>query len=350
MDPLSHAVLGASLAQAALDYRRLIAAVLVAAAAAVAPDLDALVRSSNDPLLYLEYHRSFTHALCFVPFGALLCAAVCWPFVRLRLTPLHTYVLSVLGYTSHLLLDACTTYGTQLLWPFSTRRIAWNMIAFIDPLFAVPLIALTVAAYLRRRPRYARFAVIWVLVYLTLGAVQNERAAAVSAALAASRSHVPVRVFVTPALLSMLLWKTVYEYDGRYYVDAVRAGFAAVPVPGESISRLDAVRDFPWLSMSSQQALDVQRFRRIADDWVAVDANAPDRVIDLRYSLVPNEIAGFWAIVLDPDAAPEDHVKYVSTLEGAPQRVIRLLGMLFATQDEPRNKAAAPAGKARGAG
>ena len=35
---------------------------LAAAVAAMAPDLDALIQSSADPLLYLEYHRQFTHA------------------------------------------------------------------------------------------------------------------------------------------------------------------------------------------------------------------------------------------------------------------------------------------------
>jgi inner membrane protein len=329
MDPLSHAVVGASLAESARDYGRVRAAAFVSAVAAVAPDLDVLVRSSSDPLLYLEYHRTFTHALCFVPLGALLCAALTWPFVRRQLTRWHAYLLSVLGYTSHLLLDACTTYGTQLLWPFSGTRIAWNAIAFIDLLFLGPLLALAAAAYFRRRSSYARFALVWAAAYLAFGAFQNQRAAAAAAALAASRSHVPARLFVTPALFSLLLWKTVYEYDGRYYVDAVRAGRVAAPIPGESIPRLDIARDFPLLPPTSQQALDVERFRRVSDGWLAVDPQFPDRVIDLRYSLVPNEIAGFWAIALDPSAALEEHVDYVSTREAAPQQAMRLLDMLF---------------------
>ena len=34
----------------------------------------------------------------------------------------------------------------------------------------------------------------------------------------------------------------------------------------------------------------------------------PLRVIDMRYSLVPNEARGMWSIWLDPDAGAEDHV------------------------------------------
>ena len=37
----------------------------------LAPDLDVLISSSEDPLLFLEYHRQFTHSLIFIPFGSL---------------------------------------------------------------------------------------------------------------------------------------------------------------------------------------------------------------------------------------------------------------------------------------
>jgi inner membrane protein len=138
-----------------------------------------------------------------------------------------------------------------------------------------------------------------------------------------------VTLVVTPALFSLLLWKSVYEYEGNFYVDAVRAGLAMTPLPGETIAKLDAPRDFPWLEPSSQQARDVARFTRVANGFVAVDKAAADRVIDLRYSLVPNEIAGFWAIVLDPSAGPVEHVDYITTREQAPEQARRLLAMLF---------------------
>ena len=101
------------------------------------------------------------------------------------------------------------------------------------------------------------------------------------------------------------------------------------PLPGESIAKLDPARDFPWLEPSSQQARDVARFARVANGFVAADQAAAERVIDLRYSLVPDEIAGFWAIVLDPNATPSGTVDYITTREQAPQQARRLLAMLF---------------------
>src|SRR5690606_7954335 len=136
--------------------------------------------------------------------------------------------------------------------------------------------------------------------------LQADRAATEAVALAASRGHAPQSMAVIPALFSSLvLWKIVYEHDGRYYVDAVRTGITPANYPGVSTAKLDVARHFPWLDAATQQAVDVERFRRVSGDLLAVDDTVPNRVVDLRYSLVPNEIAGFWAIVLDPRAPPD---------------------------------------------
>ena len=77
MDVLSQAVLGASLSQSfAKDKSKQLIALVIGALAGMAPDLDVLIYSSDDPLLFLEFHRQFTHSLLFIPFGALLCALV----------------------------------------------------------------------------------------------------------------------------------------------------------------------------------------------------------------------------------------------------------------------------------
>jgi inner membrane protein len=329
MDPVSHAALGASCGQSIARGGAVVTAGLAAAGAAMAPDLDALIQSSADPLLFLEYHRQFTHALVFVPLGALLCAAVLHRFTRAHLTFTQTYGACVLGYLSHPLLDACTTYGTQLLWPFADTRVAWNVIAVFDPMFTLPVVVLVVLAALKRRTSFARIAAGWAVGYIALGGVQHLRAADAARGLAASRGHEAARLFVTPALGSLLLWKTIYEHDGRYYVDAARTGLRTTAIAGESTEKLELPRHFPWLVPGTQQAIDVQRFRDVAADYLSIDDDAPNRIVELRYSLVPNEIEGFWALVLDSSATPTDHAELVTTRENAPEQALRLLGMLF---------------------
>jgi inner membrane protein len=328
MDPVSHAVIGAAAAQSALTSR-LRAVAVAAAVGSLAPDLDVLIRSSGDPVLTLEYHRQFTHALAFVPIGALACAALVFYAVRAELTFAQTYLAALIGYLSHPFLDAFTTYGTELFWPFADRRVAWSTIAVADFAFTAPLVLLVALAISKRRALFARIAAGWAVGYLAFAALQADRAASEAAALAASRGHVPQRTMVIPALFSSLvLWKVVYEYDGRYHVDAVRTGLATESYPGVSTAKLDLARHFPWLDAGSQQAVDVERFRRVSGDLLAVDDAVPNRIVDLRYSLVPNEIAGFWAIVLDPSAPPDAHVGFVATRENAPRDALRLIDMV----------------------
>jgi inner membrane protein len=330
MDPVSHAVLGAAVAQSAAGTSRLRAAAVAAAVGSLAPDLDVLIRSSGDPVLTFEYHRQFTHAFAFVPLGALVCAALAFPAVRRELTFAQAYLASLIGYLCHPLLDACTTYGTELFWPVADRRVALSTIAVADFAFTVPLVVLVALATLKRRTMFARIGAGWAVAYLAFAALQAERASAAAAELAASRNHEPQRMLSVPALFSsLLLWKSIYEHDGRYYVDAVRTGFATASYPGVSAAKLDVARDFPWLDAASQQAVDVERFRRVSGDLLAVDDAAPNRIVDLRYSLVPNEIAGFWAIVLDPGAPHDAHVGFVATRENAPRDALRLIDMVL---------------------
>ncbi|NOY66882.1 MAG: metal-dependent hydrolase, partial [Gammaproteobacteria bacterium] len=134
MDILSQAAFGASFSQSLVkDRSRQVSAILIGAIAAMTPDLDVFIRSAEDPLLFLEYHRQFTHSLLFVPVGALLCAIIFYPFIKHKLTFTEIFFFSFAGILTHGLLDACTSYGTQLFWPFSSQRVSWNIVSIIDP-------------------------------------------------------------------------------------------------------------------------------------------------------------------------------------------------------------------------
>lgn len=313
MDPISQGAVGAALAAsvwrarsrgaaAAREHRAvpLRLAATLGALAAMAPDLDVLIRSANDPLLALEYHRQFTHALAFVPIGALLCSLLAYPLVQRWATFAQAYLFCVLGFASHGLLDACTSYGTRLLWPFSELRVAWNLVAVVDPAFTLPLVALVVVAVLRRRPGYALLALLWALTYLGAGAVQRERAEQAGLAIAEARGHQPERLLAKPSFGNLLVWKVVYQADGRYFVDAVRPAWEVSWFPGTDAAVLEVTERLPWLDPDSRQAADLDRFRQFSGGWLAESDELPNAVIDVRYSMIPNEIDPLWGIMLDP--------------------------------------------------
>jgi inner membrane protein len=310
MDPISQGALGAALSQSAVSRRRVILAGLLGLFGGVAPDLDVLIRSAQDPLLFLEYHRQFTHALVFIPVGALLCAAVAHGFVRRRLRFRETWLYCGLGYATHGLLDACTSYGTQLLWPFSDARIAWNHIAVIDPLFTLPLLLLVVAAALRRQPRFAAYGLVWAVLYISLGAVQSGRVAAEARALAQTRGHDPQMLTVKPSFGNILVWKSIYAVEGYFHVDAIRAGRTVMIWPGTRILQLERNRDLPWLDPASRQARDLERFRWFSAGYLARSADDRHTVVDIRYSMLPDQIDALWGIRLDPAAPASDPVVF----------------------------------------
>ena len=194
MDPISQGTIAAVVPQAAFSREKMRAAALLGCLAGMAPDLDVFINSPTDPLLFLEYHRQFTHALVFIPVGAAIATLLLYWTVRRTLTLRESYLACLLGYATHGFLDACTSYGTQLFWPFTDYRVAWNNISVVDPSFTVPLLVLGIVAVLRRRRAYAVAGLIWALAYLALGVVQNQRAEAAGAEIAASRGHDPQRL------------------------------------------------------------------------------------------------------------------------------------------------------------
>ncbi len=330
MDPISQGSLGATLAQSGSSKEKIKAATLLGCFGGLAPDLDILIFSPTDPLLFLEFHRQFTHALIFIPFGALLVAAVLHRWLGKGLTFRESYLFCLLGYATHGLLDTCTTYGTQLLWPFSDMRVAWNNVSIIDPILTLPILGLVIVGFRRRNPWLGRAAFAWALIYLSLGVYQRERAIDAGYELAASRGHEPIRLEAKPGFAQLLLWKVVYETDSSFHVDAVRVGMQTRFFPGDSTEVLDLKRHFPWLNEDTQQARDVERFRWFSNDYLGIDPKVPGRIIDVRYSVVPNEIEALWAIDLDPNKTAEEHIEWISLRRGDSAQTDRWWKMLTA--------------------
>jgi len=143
VDPLTHLATGVICSQMLPAPSRWWAAA-AGAIFAVWPDVDYFC-IFWDRLAFIRYHRGFTHSLVALPLFALAGALVGRALGGPRwFKPLFILGLAVLG--SHLLLDLATSYGTQLLSPFSRRRFALDWIFIIDPYFTALLLAGAIAA------------------------------------------------------------------------------------------------------------------------------------------------------------------------------------------------------------
>ena len=329
MDPVTQGTIGAVLPQA-LSKKNLGIVALLGFLSGMAPDLDIFIRSSTDPLLSLEYHRQFTHSLVFIPFGGLICALFLFVVFK-KISPFNfkkTWLYCTLGYGTHGLIDACTSYGTLLFWPFSDIRIAWNNISIIDPLFTIPLILLIALATIKKKNVYSKIALGWAVIYLMIGMYLHNVAINVGKEIAEQRGHTITRIKAKPSFGNLILWKTIYETDNQFYVDATNLLFNKI-IPGESIKKLNQEEDFPWLKEESQQYKDVERFKWFSNDFLAVNPQNKNQIIDIRYSGIPNEIGGLWGVQLNPNKHKQEHVEFVSMRSATIERFKILRDMIL---------------------
>jgi inner membrane protein len=297
MDPLTHGLLGASLGQALRGPGPGRRALAWGAALAMAPDLDMLLRPS-DPFAEWRFHRGPTHGL--VPLLLAGCLFGVWLARRSR-EPLRAWVpLALLALLSHPLLDVCTSYGTQLLAPFSDRRFALDWIAIVDPAFSLTLVAGLVVgaragAAAATARRAGRIVVGLAALYLLLGGFVNARVEAIARADLRARGVAVSHVAAFPTLLQLPYQRIVARSD-----DLVRVGWLSLlrprpiawqsfrPAAGPLVEAARATRAgriFEWFAMG--------------ESFARVETEGGQRVVefdDLRYGFPGTPRDGFWGV------------------------------------------------------
>ncbi|MEA3298741.1 MAG: metal-dependent hydrolase [Pseudomonadota bacterium] len=282
MDTLSHALLGAAIGQCALGRQLGNRALVAGAAVALVPDIDVPIGHLLGDAAALTFHRGITHSLLFAALAALALGAL---LARWMPAPGWRRWALVCGgvLASHLTLDAFTSYGIQLLLPFSDHSFALATISVIDPLYTLPLLLALVALPWLARERVARtrLAVAGiVLSSLYLGATLATKqwvTGQFKDGLAAQGIEYR-RLFVKPTMFNSLLWRAIAETDDGYRVGfhslldgESPADFIPFPRNGEL---LDGHRDAPV----------VRDLVKVSDGYYQVVEEAGELYFrDLRY-------------------------------------------------------------------
>ena len=328
MDPLTQGLLGASATQfsaSASRYKYL--PVIIGFAAGMAADIDIVIQSQQDPLLFLHYHRQFTHSLIFIPIAALIISVLLYPLIKKEIGFNSIFLFSLLGYGTHGLLDACTSYGTQLLWPFTEDRIAWNLVSVIDPMVTIPMLILVITGLVKGKTIYGKAALLYAVSYIAIGYLQNNRAESYVDDLVIERGHKANAILVKPTLGNNLLWRSVYEYQGRYYVDAVRVGLNKKHYEGTSVQVYEPVRQLTENQKESQHHRDIYRYEKYSDGYLAINPESPDFLFDVRYSMLPNSTKPLWGIKVDWNL-PDHHIAYLVNRKNDKQQRSAFIRML----------------------
>ena len=330
MDPLSQGLLGGLVAPLVAKPKNLRIAFAVGFISALLADLDVLIRSSEDPLLSLEYHRHFTHSLIFVPVGGFLGAVLTRILSQKKLSFKESYIFAFLGYLTAAPLDACTSYGTHLFWPFSGERTAWHIISIIDPIFTGVILILTLFALAIRSKRLILTACTFSVLYLGLGAAQREKAETIAYELANKRGHIAKRLSVKPSIGNILLWRSVYQNQENYMVDAIliKPFKNSKVFEGGSAPVVNIENEFNDIPANSILKKDIKRFAFFSDYYLALHPQDPAVLGDLRYAMLPNSLEPLWGIQIDRSKLNK-HVKWINFRQNSSEKFKKLKAMLL---------------------
>ena len=102
------------------------------------------------------------------------------------------------------------------------------------------------------------------------------------------------------------MWKSIYQNEQTFYVDAIRTVRSSTVCLGESIEIFDYQQHLSGLDKESQQAKDVERFRWFSQDYLGFDEEK-NLVTDVRYSMLPNQIQPMWGLVIDDQRDTNAH-------------------------------------------
>jgi inner membrane protein len=124
---------------------------------------------------------------------------------------------------THPILDSFTSWGTQVLQPFSDLRVQWCTVSVVDPIATVPfLLALLVAARFARTNRLRAvwnwIGVVWFCGYICIYTVWHKvQVNKIFESSLAAKNIVYSRYYTNPTIFNNIVWSGVAEGDTAYY-------------------------------------------------------------------------------------------------------------------------------------
>ena len=278
MDSITQAVLGASIQGAVLGRWQGRKALLYGAMLGTLPDLDVVI-DYGDSVAAMTYHRGFSHSLLVLSAFALL---LTWLIRQWRPHPGYSarrlFLAIWLVLITHPLLDAFTSYGTQLLWPFAPTPAAWSSIFIIDPIYSLPLLGAVIYGLISGLRDKANPVVTWALAFSTLylaSTLGSKYMAEQRVKGELARQGIEAEaIFSSPAPFNTLLWRVIV-IDGERYHEALVGWFDSAPPQLESMPRNASLArvldDSPAHQRLKWFTNDILRYDRLGDHLVVTD-------------------------------------------------------------------------------
>jgi inner membrane protein len=270
MDSITQAALGAAVGEAMLGKKMGNRAMVWGAIFGTLPDLDVLASPFLDTAGSLFWHRGPSHSLLLMILASL--AAGKWlpgfwkkPKISGKLAGGFVFAT----WSTHVLIDCFTVYGTSVLWPFSDARIGFNNLFIIDPFYTLPLLVTLIwLAFLRTKkqlPKRRRLC-WWGLglssAYVALSFGAKHLASEGFGADLKRRGISYTRRFEAPTPFNILFWRAAVDRENEIWI-GYRSIFESRGTPVRwTVYPKGAEALFPYSEMP-----EVKRVGWFADGW-----------------------------------------------------------------------------------
>ncbi|MFH5884790.1 metal-dependent hydrolase [Halalkalibaculum sp. DA3122] len=284
MDTITQITLGAAVGEAVLGRRIENKAPLWGAVLGVVPDLDILANPFLTEVQQIVAHRGITHSILFClltpPLFGWLLAQLKW---NQKAGWKQWSGLVFWVFSTHIFIDVCTSYGTQVFQPFSNYAASFNSIFIIDPFYTVPLLGgILVALFLNRnlhKRRWANYLGLGISsFYLLMGFGVKWHVNTVFEDNSRQQNMAVDRYMTTPAPLTIFLW-TGYLESG----DDIHVGLYSIFDNDQEIDFITLPRQSDLIA-PYRDDLPVQRLLWFSNGYYTVEKR-PDGLIfsDLRF-------------------------------------------------------------------
>ncbi|NYS77080.1 MULTISPECIES: metal-dependent hydrolase [Halomonadaceae] len=281
MDSVTQAALGAAIGGAVLGRRLGRKAILIGAVLGTLPDLDVII-DYGDAVANVTEHRGFSHSLFVLTGLATLLALMSARFAPITAISLpRWWCFYTLILVTHPLLDALTTYGTQLLWPLDVTPAAWPIIFIIDPLYTLALlIALGFGLVSLRVRKACTWGLVISCVYLTMAAGAKVMIEQRIAPVLAEQGLQEAPLLIQPTPFNIVLWRATVMDGDRYYESLISV------FDGNSQPRLEPLIRNAALEAPLLASLQGQRLAWFAGPFLRYEA----RWMDGKETLIATDI------------------------------------------------------------
>lgn len=227
VDSITQAALGAAVGALVLGPKLGRPAIGWGALLGNVPDLDSLLMPFFDTAVDLHMHRGPSHSLLIMiaaSFGLAKPLAKRWK--RQKVTPKRAGWFVFLVWSTHVLIDCFTSYGTQVFWPVWRRPVSFDNLFIIDPLFTLPLLVavgwgLRIDAKRWKKLEGVRMTAVCVAISCAYVGLSFWAKYAVSSRIVADLGRRGIsweRKIESPAPFSILLWRAVVEREGEFWI------------------------------------------------------------------------------------------------------------------------------------